>query len=80
MEAMVGACGSWGLNTAGINDHQAVSRRQRVSQGQRSVRRSIASSMDHTHAALHHRSVRDDLVQRRKGPRHLTQGFVQATI
>jgi hypothetical protein len=28
MEAMVGACGSWGLNTAGINDHQAVSRRQ----------------------------------------------------
>src|SRR6266567_1045267 len=30
MEAMVGARGAWSLNTAGINDHKAVSRRQGV--------------------------------------------------
>ena len=35
VEAMVGAWGSWGLKTAGINDHKAVPRRQRVDLGQR---------------------------------------------
>ena len=34
MEAMVGACGSWGLNTAGVDDHKAPPRRQRGSRGQ----------------------------------------------
>src|SRR5438046_1407281 len=34
MEAMIGACGSWGLNTAGINGHKAASRRQRAHRGQ----------------------------------------------
>ena len=35
MEAMVGASGSWGLNTTGVNDHKASPRRQRVHRRQR---------------------------------------------
>src|SRR5207253_6195053 len=35
METMVGACGSWGLHTAGVNDYKASPRRQRAHRGQR---------------------------------------------
>ena len=35
MEAMVGASGSWGLHTPGVNDHKASPRRQRVHRRQR---------------------------------------------
>src|SRR5919197_1314551 len=81
MEAMIGACGSWGLNTAGINNHKAAPRWQRVSLGQRQHPPEQRLHPRTTRAqALRHRLVRDGLVQRRKGPRPLTQRFVQATI
>src|SRR5262245_35185005 len=81
MKAMVGACGAWGLNTAGINDHQAAPRWQRVALGQWQHPPEYRLHPRPTRAqALRHRLVCDGLVQRRKDPRHLTQGFVQATI
>src|SRR5262249_32182301 len=81
MEAMVGAGGAWSLNTAGINDHKAVSRRPYVFLEPRQHPPEHRWHPRTTRApALRHRLVRDGLVQRRQGPRYLTQGFIQATI
>src|SRR4029453_1971802 len=61
--------------------HSGAPRRQRVSLGQRQHPPWHRLHPRTTRPqALRHRLVRDGLIQCRKGPRHLTQGFVQATI
>jgi len=81
MEAMIGACGAWGLNTAGVDHHKAPPLRQGLHGGQRKHAPQHRFDPWTTGTqALRHRLVRHGLIEGCKGACHLAQGFVQATV
>ena len=81
VQAMIRACRTWGLHTAGVDDHKAPPRGQGRHSGHGEH---LPEHRLHPRTtgpqALRHRLVRHGLIQGRKGACYLAQGFVQPTI
>ena len=81
VQAMISACRAWGWHTARVDDHQAPPRGQGLHGGHGDHRSEHRLHPRTTGPqALRYRLVRHGLIQSRKGPCHLAQGFVEPTI
>ena len=80
MEAMISALGPWGLNTTGVDNHQAQPLGQGIDSGRGASAEASLSPTDRRHASAPPPLGPYKTMQGRKDACHLTQGFVQATI